>query len=664
MKNAPRHTASIAALGQLAFGLRVWVSVCLALFLAYWMQLDNPFWAGTSAAIVCQPSLGASLRKANFRLIGTVLGAVVVVLISAAFPQNRWGFLLTLAAWCGICGFGATVLRNFASYGAALAGYTAVIIASDAIGNPNQAFLLAIARATEIGLGIVCAGVVLVLTGRGTARARAATTIAIIARETGLGMRATLEHAGGPPIDSSPVRRALVQRASALSTLLDETVGESADLRMRSGTLQAAVDGLFAALSGWRMVATHLESVPPAQAETDCEQVLAALPSGPAIVMQAERSPAETRDRCRQAARDIAALHMETPAAGLVQAGAVQALIGLERALNGVTLLVEPGRAELHDAPATLRTPDLLPALVNGLRSFVIILVSAAFWIVTAWPSGTTAMIFGAIIVLLLSPRGDTAISSAGEFLAGTMFTSALAAVADFALLPGQEGFARLALTLGLFLVPFAAASAGKWHPAFFVATASNFVPLLAPTNLPTYDTIAFYNATLAILVGVGGGVLVLALLPQLSHARQTERLRVLTLRDLRRLTTRKRPGTQRAWESLVYGRLSSMPLSASPLARSELIASLYVGEAVLRFRRHLGRSGDNQAVRRVLLALAQGDAEAGALALAQADTVVAGAAGPPMPRLRERAALLALSEALARHKAYFCHGRGRDALR
>jgi hypothetical protein len=64
------------------------------------------------------------------------------------------------------------------------------------------------------------------------------------------------------------------------------------------------------------------------------------------------------------------------------------------------------------------------------------------------------------------------------------------------------------------------------------------------------------------------------------------------------------------------------------------------------------------------LHALEHGDAAAGALALAQADKVVAGADGPPLLRLRERAALLALSEALARHSAYFSQGRARDALR
>ena len=49
----------------LLFGLRLWASVCLALYVAFWLKLDNPVWADTSAAIVCQPHLGASLRKAG-----------------------------------------------------------------------------------------------------------------------------------------------------------------------------------------------------------------------------------------------------------------------------------------------------------------------------------------------------------------------------------------------------------------------------------------------------------------------------------------------------------------------------------------------------------------------------------------------------------------------
>ena len=73
----------------LAFGLRLWAAVCLALFVAFWLELDIAAWAGTSAAIVCQPVLGASLRKGWFRMVGTVIGAVAAVVLTACFPQSR-----------------------------------------------------------------------------------------------------------------------------------------------------------------------------------------------------------------------------------------------------------------------------------------------------------------------------------------------------------------------------------------------------------------------------------------------------------------------------------------------------------------------------------------------------------------------------------------------
>jgi uncharacterized membrane protein YccC len=86
-----------AAGPPLLFGLRLWASVCLALYVAFWLELDNAYWAGTSAAIVCQPQLGASLRKGWFRMISTVVGAVAIVVLTACFPQERALFLGGLA---------------------------------------------------------------------------------------------------------------------------------------------------------------------------------------------------------------------------------------------------------------------------------------------------------------------------------------------------------------------------------------------------------------------------------------------------------------------------------------------------------------------------------------------------------------------------------------
>src|SRR5229473_5677532 len=95
-----RLEAALRAAGPpLLYGLRLWASVTLALYVAFWLELDNPFWAGTSAAIVCQPQLGASLRKGWFRTIGTLVGAVMSVVLAACFGQDRLLFLVGLALW-------------------------------------------------------------------------------------------------------------------------------------------------------------------------------------------------------------------------------------------------------------------------------------------------------------------------------------------------------------------------------------------------------------------------------------------------------------------------------------------------------------------------------------------------------------------------------------
>src|SRR6185312_3454006 len=112
-------SAARSATPALLFGLRLWGAVCLALYVAFWLELDNAQWAGTTAAIVCQPHLGASLRKGWFRMIGTVVGAVAIVVLTACFPQDRAAFLVSLALWGAACALVSTLLRNFAAYSAA-----------------------------------------------------------------------------------------------------------------------------------------------------------------------------------------------------------------------------------------------------------------------------------------------------------------------------------------------------------------------------------------------------------------------------------------------------------------------------------------------------------------------------------------------------------------
>jgi uncharacterized membrane protein YccC len=112
----------------------MWASVCLAFYVAFALELSEPSWGPTTAVLVCQPVLGASLRKASLRMIGTVVGAIGIVILAALFRQNREGFLVGLALRCAVGAFVATLLRSFAAYAAALSGYTAAILAIDVLG--------------------------------------------------------------------------------------------------------------------------------------------------------------------------------------------------------------------------------------------------------------------------------------------------------------------------------------------------------------------------------------------------------------------------------------------------------------------------------------------------------------------------------------------------
>ena len=186
--------------------------------------------------------------------------------LTALFPQARAPFLVGLALWGAVCAGVATILRNFAAYSAALAGYTAVIVAADALGatggpNANAVFMLAVTRATEICIGIVSAGVVLAGTDLGGARRRLAASFAALPAEIAGRFLIMLKEAGPNLPETQPMRRELLRRVIALEPAIDAAKGESSQIRYHSPVLQMAVDGLFSTLAAWRTVAALLSGL-------------------------------------------------------------------------------------------------------------------------------------------------------------------------------------------------------------------------------------------------------------------------------------------------------------------------------------------------------------------------------------------------------------------
>jgi uncharacterized membrane protein YccC len=655
-----------SAAPALLFGLRLWTSVCLALYVAFWLELDNAYWAGTTAAIVCQPSLGASLRKGWFRMLGTLVGAVAIVVLTACFPQDRAAFLVGLALWGAGCALLATLLRNFAAYAAALAGYTAAIIASDqfgATGGPNgDAFMLAVTRSSEICIGIVCAGIVLAGTDFGGAPRRLAALFASISAEIAGRFTDNLSQAGPEFPDMQPMRRGLTRRVIALDPVIDEAVGESSRMRRHSPILQGAVDGLLAALAGWRAVAVHLMHLPRDRARVEADVVLRSLPQElRAAPVQGEPTrwiadPSGLRRSCEAAMRALIAHPAGTPSRRLLVDQTAAVLAGVCHALDGLALLVDdPARPSSRRRSVRLSVPDWLPSLLNAGRAFVTIAAVALFWIVTGWPNGASAITFAAIIVILFAPRADQAYATAISFMVGVSLTAAFAAIVNFAVLPGLETFGGFSLAIGLVLVPGGALMAQPWQPAIFVAMTANFIPLLAPANQMSYDTQQFYNSALAIVAGVGAGAFSFRLLPPLSPAYRTHRLLALTLRDLRRLAAGAISPTPDDWQGRVYDRLSIFPDAAEPLQRSQLLAALPVGTEIIQLRRIARRLDLGADLDAALTALARGNTALAITCLVHLDGVLAAMEMPDA--LRARGSILAMSEVLTQHAAYFNAG-------
>jgi uncharacterized membrane protein YccC len=654
-----------AAVPTLLFGLRLWASVCLALYIAFWLQLDNPYWAGASAAAVYQPSLGASLRKAWFRMIGTAVGAVAIVVLTACFVQDRVGFLLGLALWGAVCGLVATLLRNFASYGAALAGITATIIASDEIGAVGGAngdvLILAVTRASEICIGIVCAGVVLAGTDFGGARHRLAAQLATIASEIAGLLASTFLLVGPEQSKTRLVRRDLIRRVAVLDPVIDEALGESSDLRPHSPVLQAAVGGLFEALSGWRAAAVHLELLgDPGRWEAGI--ILESIPLElRSVPMQGETvdwtvDPSTWRRACTLAVRALTILPADTPSFRLLADRTAEALIGLRRTLDGLLLLVDPARNIPRSRSVWFSIPDPLPAFVNAVRIFATVGAVALFWIATAWPSGAQAIIFAAIAVILFAPKADQAYSTTVSYMTGASLAAALAAIEKFAVLPALTTFVGFSLAIGLVLVPMGMLMVRQKTPTF-MATAVIFLALLAPANNASYDTQQFYNSALAIMTGVGTAAFAFRLLPQLSPSLRIRRLLMLTLRDLRRLTRDSLLRTAHGWEGRIYGRLSAMPEQADPLQRAQLLAALSVGTETIRLRRLASRFDQEIELGAALEGVALGKSIVAIEHLTRLDRMLA-ALPETRPganaRLRARGSILAISEALAQHADYF----------
>ena len=330
---------------------------------------------------------------------------------------------------------------------------------------------------------------------------------------------------------------------------------------------------------------------------------------------------------------------------------------------DGLALLIDaPGRTPTRNDYFSPTIPDWLPAAVSGVRAFVAIGAVELLWVATAWPNGGTAMVLVAIVLLLLSPRGDLAFLGAIAFALTAAVGIVIAAILEFAVLPAVETFPGLCAAIGCYLVPVGFAAARSRSPALtavFGGMAVAAMRLLSLTNPMVYATDQFYNTALAIFVGCCIGPLAFRLLPPVSPALRTRRLLALSLRALRRMAISPPPRPAR-WERAMYDRLAALPEQAEPSRREWLLAALSVGCDINQLRQLVSPPGMSTELNAALAPLAEANSTLAIARLRQIDSRLEFAAGTEPDTddlLRVRGRIAAIAELLAEHGAYFDSG-------
>jgi uncharacterized membrane protein YccC len=271
---------------------------------------------------------------------------------------------------------------------------------------------------------------------------------------------ATLALAGPELPETQPVRREFVRQAIALDPVIDQAIGESSELRVRSPILQTAVDGLLAALAGWRAVAVHLAQLSPGSARQEAHAVLETFPELRSVRWRAPPTHSMVDfiglDRILKATvRALLAIPAGTPSLRLLANQTARVLAGISDGFKGLALLVDaPPGPDPRRRRLRFRVPDWLPSFVNAGRAFVTIGAAEIFWILTAWPNGAFAITFAAIVVILFAPRADQAPAITMSFIIGTVLATLFAAIVKFAALPGLETFEAFSIVIALYLVP------------------------------------------------------------------------------------------------------------------------------------------------------------------------------------------------------------------
>lgn len=138
-------------------GLKTAFAAVLAYAITTALALEFGYWAVITTVIVMQVYVADSVEMCLYRFSGTMIGAMLGVLVLLVIPQTPFFIGIALFVTIGICSF---LTRYKTRY--RMAAITVVIVVMTGL-HVQDVFIFGVSRVFEICIGILCAFVISVL---------------------------------------------------------------------------------------------------------------------------------------------------------------------------------------------------------------------------------------------------------------------------------------------------------------------------------------------------------------------------------------------------------------------------------------------------------------------------------------------------------------------
>ncbi|MBS0582807.1 MAG: FUSC family protein [Proteobacteria bacterium] len=526
--------------GAWLFVLRTAIALYLTGWLAMRFALPQPGTAMLTVFVVANRQTGMVLAKSFYRVIGTLFGAAVALLLLGLFPQQRVPLLLALAAWIGFCAGGALMFRNFTAYSFVLSGYTASIIAVPAIANPLSGFESAVARISEVLLGIAVTGVI----SDTMFPTRLRDTLLHTARTQFQHFIRFVTSAADGGADVAAVEQAhlrSLRESTALEDLRSSVIFEDPVTRARSEHLQAfnhhfmaastSLQSLHHLLARLRRIGRE-RAVPALQTQYRTLGAALDVPAGvetmaPLLIPRLEQVRPQLVDNAQRLRATLGSETVDFDTGNVLVLRLADELLRYARA---ALELRAPRVSGLGERMRFVRSNDVAGATLAGMRGMLTMLAVGVFWIASAWPSGSGAMLNAAIFCAIFASSPDP-LHSAQQALIGWAGGLVVAFICVFFVLSQSSGFELLVTgTLPVVLMSSYLLTRPRWV-GIGTGFCISFISNLTIANNMSYDPAAFFNNGVALMVGVTMAYAAFLLIPTHSvlpwfQQRQFARLR------------------------------------------------------------------------------------------------------------------------------------------